>query len=733
MDFGKWRTAAAVFILLLLLFSPLLAGSASAESILPNNSASAGQNAESVTAAASGIGFAALFDFNNSNFNAQIKNIYYGMVDAGRIIVTILTITAGLMVALGIEDGKQLLWKWMLGIGLALNFGGVLLQLFQDSIPVAGRVDSVAIPQIMTNPTTDGPHDILSEFMRYYSDLTIKQAGPVLLAISVKLTIVLAAIDATYKLAMELISGDKVKFLVATAVKVGFFIFLETNWVPLATALSQFFESTGYTAAGMGNDFAPDSIWLNGMKMWTIMMGVSPDQAADSGVLSGVTNTVSSVFNGVGLLSTVGTNGLATTLTSIILIIFFMLLVFYISLEMLMARIEFYTMMILGLVMLPFGMIDKLSFLANQVISAMFNLAAKVMVIAFVGAVATNVLNKHMTSLKDSGVSLLGNFPVLLQLLLACLLFAFMVKKLPEMAQGFLQGNMSMSGQGMLQQTKQVIGTAVGVAATTAGAVTGAAAMTSGAAARAAAAGKPMSQMGQAMNLAGNLVRGIGSDIVGNSSVAQGFGKGARMVLGPYNNGNLNFGKRVGYMLSGGNGDLFQKLNTISKGQSENDTANGTGGNSGGDKSGQQAAPAQGIQGQGEKSEKREVINNIKESQNTEKLREQAAQPNGRAFNGMTPSQVAMRMQNAPQSQRNEAINSLMLAKGLTGDQKAEFAKAIDPNISTQKLDAIKASSISVKVQVPGEDVSGTATGNDSTPGESKPDTSNRKQSNHSK
>ncbi|MBQ1492931.1 MAG: hypothetical protein IIZ39_13305 [Blautia sp.] len=45
----------------------------------------------------------------------------------------------------------------------------------------------------------------------------------------------------------------------------------------------------------------------------------------------------------------------------------------YISVEMFVARIEFYTMMMLSVIFLPFGVTERLAFLSNSAISRMFN------------------------------------------------------------------------------------------------------------------------------------------------------------------------------------------------------------------------------------------------------------------------------------------------------------------------------------------------------------------------
>ena len=104
-----------------------------------------------------------------------------------------------------------------------------------------------------------------------------------------------------------------------------------------------------------------------------------------------------------------------------------------------------------------------------------------------------------------------------------------MVKKLPELAAGLLQGNGGMTGQGMLDQTVKIMKTtamAIGVAG---GAVAGGAAMGAGGAAGGAGA---MGKGQMAMSAMKNIAQTGAAHLVGNSSLMQGFAKGANAVMG---------------------------------------------------------------------------------------------------------------------------------------------------------------------------------------------------------
>ena len=62
-------------------------------------------------------------------FQTQVSNLSKGLLASAKIIAVIMTAAAGCMVCFGIQDSKKTFWNWILGIGLAINFGDLILNL----------------------------------------------------------------------------------------------------------------------------------------------------------------------------------------------------------------------------------------------------------------------------------------------------------------------------------------------------------------------------------------------------------------------------------------------------------------------------------------------------------------------------------------------------------------------------------------------------------------------------
>ena len=58
-----------------------------------------------------------------TTFQTQVSNLSKGLLASAKIIAVIMTAAAGCMVCFGIQDSKKTFWNWILGIGLAINFG----------------------------------------------------------------------------------------------------------------------------------------------------------------------------------------------------------------------------------------------------------------------------------------------------------------------------------------------------------------------------------------------------------------------------------------------------------------------------------------------------------------------------------------------------------------------------------------------------------------------------------
>ena len=188
-----------------------------------------------------------------TTFQTQMSNLSKSLLSSAKIIAVIMTAAAGCMVCFGIQDGKKTFWNWILGIGLAINFGDLILNLWSVESPTSST--KIEDYKLLLKSEDDPSIDILSPFMRYCIGVIMNGAA-VIAPYAVNLTLLLATIDGAIKVAFDLISGDKIKFFVTMILKVGFFIFLIQSWVgtnssyQLMPALSSGFETMGYTAGG---------------------------------------------------------------------------------------------------------------------------------------------------------------------------------------------------------------------------------------------------------------------------------------------------------------------------------------------------------------------------------------------------------------------------------------------------------------------------------------------------
>lgn len=430
----------------------------------------------------------------------QLKQLARGITALAKPIVVIMTSVAGIMVVLNIGgDHRRPIWNIILGIGLALNFGSVLWSMWGEyAVPSTGIREATEYSLKVYDESNVGENgiDILSPFMKYY--LTIIVAGSLQIKpIAIKLLLVLALIDMSVRLALDLTEKDKISWLVKTFLKIGFYIFLIQNWLGtgglnLMDTLSKGFQEIGFIAGNYGealptsiddlpeinsrDALAPDSIVNNMFKMFTQ-------------IYTAASNTVSILSPGKSIMN---------ALFIVIPLILSTICMFLTAIEMFMARIEFYTLALLGLPLLAFGAIQHFEYLAQQTIRAVFNCGVKVSVIAFLQAVLCQLFSKYTA---DMGAALKGDWGTLfllcIQLMLSSLIMFLLTLKVPKIIQGLLSGNPSMSGSDMT-------GTAMGAAsaAASAGGMMAGASSAASMAKQAAASGKDvapwkMSSMGQ--------------------------------------------------------------------------------------------------------------------------------------------------------------------------------------------------------------------------------------------
>ena len=378
-------------------------------------------------------------------FQTQVSNLSKGLLASAKIIAVIMTALAGCMICFGTYDNKKIFWNWVLGIGLAINFGDLILNLWSvESVTAPTKIEDY---KLLMKSEDDPSVDILSPFMRYYISVIMSGAA-VIAPYAVNLTLLLAMIDGAIKVAFDLISGDKIKFLVTMILKVGFFIFLIHSWVgtnssyQLMPALSSGFETMGYTAGGAE-------------EMVKEYDRANPDSNIEVQSNQIVTNALN-FFN--IFWEHAQQQNLLTIFIGLVCVVAAVVILFLTALEMFMVRIEFWTMALITIPLLPFGVIGQLKFLSDKAIGTMFNLAIKIFVVAFISTLSVNILTGLVDNARETATSsdFIGNISYFLQVLLYALILFYMTKKIPELVSGLLSGNPSLSGGSMKEMAMSV-------------------------------------------------------------------------------------------------------------------------------------------------------------------------------------------------------------------------------------------------------------------------------------
>ncbi len=371
-------------------------------------------------------------------FQTQVSNLSKGLLASAKIIAVIMTALAGCMICFGTYENKKIFWNWVLGIGLAINFGDLILNLWSvESVTAPTKIEDY---KLLMKSEDDPSVDILSPFMRYYIGVIMSGAA-VIAPYAVNLTLLLAMIDSAIKVAFDLISGDKIKFLVTMILKVGFFIFLIHSWIgtnssyQLMPALSSGFETMGYTAGGAE-------------EMVKEYDRANPDSNIEVQSNQIVTNALN-FFN--IFWEHAQQQNLLTIFIGLVCVVAAVVILFLTALEMFMVRIEFWTMALITIPLLPFGVIGQLKFLSEKAIGTMFNLAIKIFVVAFISTLSVNILTGLVDNARETATSsdFIGNISYFLQVLLYALILFYMTKKIPELVSGLLSGNPSLSGGSM--------------------------------------------------------------------------------------------------------------------------------------------------------------------------------------------------------------------------------------------------------------------------------------------
>lgn len=426
-------------------------------------------------------------------FEKMIHNFANGFASVGRAISVTLVAIGGLMYVFGLQQGNQLVWQSMLGIGLAINVASLFQAMFGDGSAYTAATATARSSFTIDLSSTSMGFDIPSEFMKFYVKNIIEVGAVAIMPYCMKLTILLAFIDTAVKLAFNVVSGDKAKFLLTTFLKIGFFMFLVEHWVvpgkddawsgiSLTGALVQGFEAMGYIMGGLD----ANSIMLAEGSSAAAAEGSSAP-AVPSAIGTGVSGIMHNSFVIIGGMWTIITNASLfsmqafAVLFGLIALVIMIYLLFNVGLEIFVAYLEFHSMSLLTMILLPLGMIEQTKDFFQKAIGAMFTLSIKMCAIAFVMSVTGKLLQTYTEEfLKATGLGtydersaflekvMRGSFDsaandifttanFFLTGILVCFICYLMVKKLPALVQGLLSGNPQLGGGDMREQFKAAV------------------------------------------------------------------------------------------------------------------------------------------------------------------------------------------------------------------------------------------------------------------------------------
>lgn len=303
----------------------------------------------------------------------------------------------------------------------------------------------------------------------------------------------------------------RMSFVINKVMKVGFFLLLIVNWDTINSAILRSFEIAGATASGLSNIGAGD--WI------------SPSKILERGF--NICGTLFKDFQDTGITDN---GGIARLFMDLIAIAITIASFFFISLQVLITKIEFCIFSSLGVILLPFGAIRFTSFLFQRVVSGVFSFGVKLMIMYFLLGLF-DTLSGTLTSFEEN-----VSFSSMLKMALSYATLAFLVWKLPNLAASMMNGQPSMEAGDVVRgatTAKSTVAGAVGGAVGAAGAVSRVAGKTAAGYGFANATVKAaQANIGvQGGSVAGEVAKNVARTSFANSAIGKGLIRGANRAL----------------------------------------------------------------------------------------------------------------------------------------------------------------------------------------------------------
>lgn len=303
----------------------------------------------------------------------------------------------------------------------------------------------------------------------------------------------------------------RMSFVINKTMKVGFFLLLIVNWDTINSAILRSFEIAGATASGLSNIGAGD--WI------------SPSKILERGF--NICGTLFKDFQDTGITDN---GGIARLFMDLIAIAITIASFFFISLQVLITKIEFCIFSSLGVILLPFGAIRFTSFLFQRVVSGVFSFGIKLMIMYFLLGLF-DTLSGALTSFEEN-----VSFSSMLKMALSYATLAFLVWKLPNLAASMMNGQPSMEAGDVVRgatTAKSTVAGAVGGAVGAAGAVSRVAGKTAAGYGLANATIKAaQANIGiQGGSVAGEVAKNVARTSFANSAIGKGLIRGANRAM----------------------------------------------------------------------------------------------------------------------------------------------------------------------------------------------------------
>lgn len=303
----------------------------------------------------------------------------------------------------------------------------------------------------------------------------------------------------------------RMSFVINKTMKVGFFLLLIVNWDTINSAILRSFEIAGATASGLSNIGAGD--WI------------SPSKILERGF--NICGTLFKDFQDTGITDN---GGIARLFMDLIAIAITIASFFFISLQVLITKIEFCIFSSLGVILLPFGAIRFTSFLFQRVVSGVFSFGIKLMIMYFLLGLF-DTLSGALTSFEEN-----VSFSSMLKMALSYATLAFLVWKLPNLAASMMNGQPSMEAGDVVRgatTAKSTVAGAVGGAVGADGAVSRVAGKTAAGYGFANATIKAaQANIGiQGGSVAGEVAKNVARTSFANSAIGKGLIRGANRAM----------------------------------------------------------------------------------------------------------------------------------------------------------------------------------------------------------